>query len=569
MDARKHQPTSNEPQQRLQALTEENLQLRDKTEHLFTKVGYLESRLGQLASSSTDLSCRLVQSEEEKLKISKELVEEKIQTNKMREQFEEEMFELKNKILNQDSIITELEMERGKIIRELQSAEALLKAGEKSGRALTEENATLKKNYQALAKAHDKELAQSEELSAELLALAQAQDALRGQLAEQQQSVRSTTQGLQGELDRVRALISCMSCDRVKLEDLATLDKEQKTMEKTLLENQDEIREMLELMRNSYEEQQKKLEERVVAMGKEQQESKRAIRNSQLELSEQSAVLMCSQSQVKEAEQENSKLQLQVKELNEEYRARLVCYLRDIAEYIDGLGEGKCPSETSKMRVFVDSMLRDVRSSYRLREEQLASAARSYKKRLQKIVMTHHALLIAYRVQREQILAKPEIGLDPGPPEAHFSLEHTELRDETAKELQNLRQDKARLEAQLEAARGQVASKKDGCFEVAVLKMPVQNVTHQQPAKLEQICEESWSDIRKQLRESTGATLVGFEKERALLVTRATVAEAQVLELQDYIDKHLGRYKEEISHLCRLHGTKEAGRSQSAHSSLH
>lgn len=30
--------------------------------------------------------------------ISKELVEEKIQTNKMREQFEEETFELKNKV---------------------------------------------------------------------------------------------------------------------------------------------------------------------------------------------------------------------------------------------------------------------------------------------------------------------------------------------------------------------------------------------------------------------------------------------------------------------------------------
>lgn len=34
---------------------------------------------------------------------------------------------------------------------------------------------------------------------------------------------------------------------------------------------------------------------------------------------------------------------------------------------------------------------------------------------------------------------------------------------------------------------------------------------------------------------------VSFEKERALLLTRAAVAEAQVLELQDYIDKHLGR----------------------------
>lgn len=49
------------------------------------------------------------------------------------------------------------------------------------------------------------------------------------------------------------------------------------------------------------------------------------------------------------------------------------------------------------MRAFVDSMLQDVRSSYRVREEQLASAARSYKKRLQKITKTHHALLIAYR----------------------------------------------------------------------------------------------------------------------------------------------------------------------------
>ncbi|XP_027145355.1 coiled-coil domain-containing protein 78 isoform X1 [Larimichthys crocea] len=552
------QLTPVELQERLQALTEENLHLRDKNERLYTKMGYLESRLGHLANSSTDLSCRLVQSEEEKLKISKELVEEKIQTNKMREHFEEETFELKNKILNQDAVITELEMERDNLLRELQSAEARLKVGEKSGQGLSEEYATLKKNYQTLAEVHANELAQSEELSAELLALAQAQDTLRRQLQEQQQSVKTTTQGLHGELDRVRALISSMSHNRVKLEDLAALDKEQKSMEQTLLGNQDEIRDMLQKMKNSYEEQQRKLEEKVVAMGKEHQENKRAIRNNQQELSEQSAALMCSQSHVKEVEEENSKLQLRVKELNEEYRARLVCYLQDLSEYIDGLGEDKSPPETSKMRVFVDSMLQDVRSSYRAREEQLATAARSYKKRFQKITKTHHALLIAYRVQREQIMATPGSSLDPGPPEAHFSLDPAELRDETEKELQHLRQDKARLEGQLQAAREQVA----------LLKMPVQNLSHQEPAKLEQIREESWSDIQKQLKEMTDSTLVGFEKERALLITRATVAEAQVSELQDYIDNHLVRYKEEISRLCRLHGIQEAGRSQSANSSL-
>lgn len=68
-----------------------------------------------------------------------------------------------------------------------------------------------------------------------------------------------------------------------------------------------------------------------------------------------------------------------------------------IQEYIDGLGESKSPSDTSKMRAHVDSMLQDVRSSHRVREEQLASAARSYKKRLQKVTKTHQALLIAYR----------------------------------------------------------------------------------------------------------------------------------------------------------------------------
>ncbi|XP_030611080.1 coiled-coil domain-containing protein 78-like [Archocentrus centrarchus] len=432
--------------------------------------------------------------------------------------YAEETFELKTKILNQEGVITELEIERDRLFRELESTGVSLRVKEKNGQDLTEEHATLKKNYQILVEAHNKELAKSGELTAELLALAQAQDALHRQLEEQHQCVKTTTEGLHGELDRVQALISHMSHNRVKPEELAELDREQKNVQKTLLENQDEIKDKLEKMKSSYKEQQKNLEEKVVAMGKEHQEINRAMHISQQKLSEQSAALMCSQSQLKEVEEENSKLQLRLKELNEEYRARLVYYLEDLADYFDGLGESKSPSEQSKMRAFLDSMLQDVRLSYRVREEQLATAARSYKKRLQRITKTHHALLIAYRVQRDQILAKPENNLEPGPPEAHFSLEPTELKDAIEKELQQLRQDKARLEGQLQASREQAS----------------------------------------------------FEKERALLLTRAAVAEAQVLELQNYTDNHLGRYEQEITHLRGLHGTvEEEGRSQSEHLAPH
>lgn len=63
-------------------------------------------------------------------------------------------------------------------------------------------------------------------------------------------------------------------------------------------------------------------------------------------------------------------------------------------------------------------------------------------------------------------MAKPDGGLNPGPPEAHFSLDPSELRDETEKEVQHLRQDKARLEGQLQVARQQVVQNKDDCFEV-------------------------------------------------------------------------------------------------------
>uniref|UniRef100_A0A672FNU6 Coiled-coil domain containing 78 n=1 Tax=Salarias fasciatus TaxID=181472 RepID=A0A672FNU6_SALFA len=515
MDAVDQQATPHPLQERVQALTQENLNLHEKHEQLFRRVEYLERRLGQLASSNTDLSCRLVQSEEDRLKLSKELVEEKIQTNKMREQYEEEAFQMKNKILNQDAVITDLELERDKLLRELQSAQARLQVKERSDGELKEEYATLKRDYLLLAETRSRERVQNQELSAELLALARAQDSLRRRLEEQQQSAQSSSRGLHGELDRVRALIGRMAQDGVKV-------RPEHRGAGRLRGNQDELRAALEKMKSSYEEQQKKLEEKVrVVMGRAQQESGRLIHVGRQRLSEQSAALMCSQSQVKEVEEENSKLQLQVKELNEEYRARLVCYLQDLSV------------SRRKMKTFVDGMLEDVRSSYRLREEQLASAARSYRKRLQKIIRTHQALIIAYRVQREQILSKPDSGLDPGPPEAQFSLEPAELRDEVEKELQGLRRDEARLEDQL-------------------------------PEKVERICEASWTDMREQLRETTHSALVDLEKERALLLSRATAAEAEVLELQEYIDNHLIRYKEEITRLRRLHETAEARRSQSA-----
>lgn len=69
-----------------------------------------------------------------------------------------------------------------------------------------------------------------------------------------------------------------------------------------------------------------------------------------------------------------------------------------------------------------------------------------------------------FRVQREQIVANPDSGLDPGPPDTYFSLDPPGDRDETQKDLQHLGPDEGGLGGQLQAACEQVFSSICFCF---------------------------------------------------------------------------------------------------------
>ncbi|KAF1515871.1 Coiled-coil domain-containing protein 78, partial [Eudyptes sclateri] len=299
-----------------------------------------------------------------------------------------------------------------------------------------------------------------------------------------------------------------------------------------LLGNQDHIKVELEKMKKTYDSQQQKLEERVIAMGKELQEAKGAIGDTQHKLAEQSAVLLTSQSQLQEVEAENSRLQLRLKELNEEYRSRLAQYIKDVADYMDSkssnvTGSSKAPADHAHMKHFVDSMLKDIRASYKSREEQLAGAARGYKKRMKNLVKKHENLLIAYGLQREQIRSLGSSARDCGPAELHFSITDSELLTNTTRELNRLREDKAKLEMQLDELQKVVAG----------LSVRDQYLLFS-PRQLD---EEGWAEVRKQLREFAHTTQEDLEQERSQLLTRAIVAEEQVSELQEYIDKHLAR----------------------------
>ncbi|XP_062467932.1 coiled-coil domain-containing protein 78 isoform X1 [Pezoporus occidentalis] len=517
----------------------ENVQLQDGDERL----GWLRDlpeRMGKLAGSKPDLSARMGFSEEEKLKISKGLVDLQIETNKMKEQYETENFELKNMILVLETRVLELELCNEKVTGEQDALREGLRALETSRKELADEYIILKSNYLALGKELDQEVMKNEELSRELLNLANANrsPAVAGEAF--------------AELGRVRATVRPLSAQKVKPEDVAASEHEQQKLEKKLLGNQDNIKVELEKLKKTYDLQQQKMEERVMAMGKELQEAKCTIGDTQRKLAEQSAVLLSSQSQLQEVEAENSQLQLRLKELNEEYRSRLVQYIKDVADFMDSkssnvMEPSKAPAAHVPMKRFVDSMLKDIRASYRAREEQLASAARGYKKRMKDLVKKHENLLIAYRLQREQIRSLDSTAADCGPAELHFSITDPELLTNTTRELNRLREDKAKLEMQLHELQKVLAVLLAFCGK-SLKETSAFPLAPEQP-----LDEEGWAEVRKQLQEFTHTTQKDLEQERSQLLTRAIVAEEQVIELQEYIDKHLARYKQEILQLRKPH----------------
>ncbi|XP_050173625.1 coiled-coil domain-containing protein 78 isoform X3 [Myiozetetes cayanensis] len=437
----------------------EKVQLQDGNDGM-DRLGDPQEGMRQVAGSKADFPAGVLFSEEEKLKISKDLVDLQIETNKMKEQYETENFELKNMVLALESRVRELELCSEEVTGERDSLRERLRALESARKELAQEYIILKSNYLALGKELDQEVRRNEELTQELLKLARGKNSLPGT-----ESTRPPAMAHQSSVELER--------ERGKPEDVVASEPERQELERNLLGNQDHIKVELEKLKKTHDWQQQKLEERVLGLGKELQEAKGAIGDTQRRLVEQSAVLLTSQSQLQEVEAENSQLQLRLKELNEEYRSRLARYIRDVANYMDSksshvTGHSKAPADHAAMRHFVDNMLKDIRASYKSREEQLARAARGYKKRMKDLVKKHQNLLIAYG----------------------------------------------------------------------------------------QLDEEGWAEVRKQLRELAHTTQEDLEQERSQLLTRAVMAEEQVLELQEYIDQHLARYKREILRLRNAEGSE-------------
>lgn len=584
-----------ELQDQLLKITTDNTQLRERNDRLFQRLEQVQEKLTDLAKSKSELSAKLVASEEEKLKVSKGLVELQLENNRLSEEYEAENFELKNKILSLENQLVEFELERDKFSRDNDVNTQHTKHLENSRKQIADEFVSLKQKMSDLEKDHDRQVKRNNEMRSELAKLIDTEAALLD-LRHNVDKQREVEDAAVKELERARSLLN----DPETAKHLSK-KKEEKHREKDVATEVREMREqrhggtvkeagqrsnpgtldtrndllgnyklvsmdddVVKKMKSVYDDQTKNLERSLIQLRSQLAAAYETIKSANKKCAEQSTSLITAQEGYKRAKDENIQLQQQIKESNQDYRKRMWKYVQDIAEFMDENKGEKNPKTRESMKKYIDGMMKEMKTAFRSREEQLSNTARNNRKLAKTIMARHEKLLISYRSLREQLetikiatdkqsgssdLAGAQIvpmvqyPIELGQDESALVIDEKELQSALSIELSQLRQAMGRTKGELKATRMELERLKSRD------KFPP-------PTTLRDILPNKSSNalpsIHSNAHDYAKTSQANAEKERAELLTRATVAEQQIVEQQEYINSHLTRYKQEINRLRRI-----------------
>lgn len=528
----------------IRGLETENLRLKDENERLRVRMESMQQKFGSLAHTKTDLSHELLLTEEDKLKLSQSLVEMNIENNKILEEAEATKFELTNKIIVLEGELLEAQQERDRAVRQAKHAKERLAEMEKDRKDLADEYVVLKTNYLALVREHEDQRNRNDEMSVELLNLVNAKAALMKQLAILNNGDGYNTGEADREVDRVKAIVIQKSSGKVKADEILGSQRDRESIEQSLFANKKRYETEIDRLRREHGDEYGRLTQQVNDLKKELQDTRNLARERQHKIAEINAALIMARSDKEALEVQNNRLQHKVKDLGEDFRMRLVKYVEDISDYMDSGSGVPDAKRDKKMKVYVDSMLKDITMSHKEREDQLSHAAQQYREQKRKFAHKYEELLVAYRNLRLTCEQRGIETVDLGPDEHKLSLTDSEVTSNHLKEINRLKSERDELRDQLNSMKNKYGLSDD--YKEMSLR------PGEKPA-------ETWAQLRKQLREFTLNTQRQLEDERTKLLSENEVLKEQLKESQDYIDSHLAKYKQEIIKLRRMLGYDEDG----------
>nr|XP_039262238.1 coiled-coil domain-containing protein 78-like [Styela clava] len=580
-----------ELQDQLLKITTDNTQLRERNDRLFQRLEQVQEKLTDLAKSKSELSTKLVASEEDKLKVSKGLVELQLENNRLSEEYEAENFDLKNKILSLENQLVEFELQRNKFSHDHDVTAKHTRHLEESRKQIADEFVQLKTKTLELQKDLERQVKRNDEMRNELAKLIDTEAALLD-LRHNVDKQREVEDAAVKELERAKNVLRSVDIDpgalsarkqghangvAAEVREMRDLRHDWRVKRNNdslgnprspnsdllgnykLLSMDDDV---VKNMKSAYDEQTNRLEKSLLQLRSQLTAAYETVRAANKKCAEQSAAVTVAQDGYKKAKDENIELQQKIKESNQEYRKRMWKYVQDIAEFMSDDKPDNDSRRKDTMKKYIDGMMKDMKSAFRSREEQLSNTARNNRKLAKNMLQRHERLLISYRAIRAQLesiqIATTKQGeetdarssqifpvvqypIDLGPDDSDLSVDEKELQTALSVELNNLRQAMKQTKNELKITKNELNAlqQKD--------KLRSPHTLGKQYPKIPNI-----SDAYKNVQEYTKISQAELEKERAELLTRATVAEQQIAEQQEYISSHLARYKQEILRLRKI-----------------
>jgi hypothetical protein len=404
------------------------LALLEEREQLREKLVQLNARANQLLGEKAQLQQERIASEEERLRVSKVLVDLQIEHTAQAEQAVDREFQLENRLLQQENAAMELRTAlQARAARVGQLEEELRRAAE-LGEDLRAEVAATRANYSSVLSDLDSEKARCEELSIELLNLVNAKNALlreRAQARADADALQRHAAGLQerceaAEREGRRVAEECARMEKAVEDARMELQRAQLDLESARVqfrEQQLELErrfadrersageELLLLRREGLERLEESRAEREALLGRAHAaagEAKQARRRA----AELEAELRARADAEQAAREEARELRERLTRATEEFREKLRQYMASMADHAaagaGGAGAG-AGGGAEEGRDGVQRMLQGLVDTHGLQERRLQAEVERARQQAAGLAARCRRLHQAYRSVRYQL----------------------------------------------------------------------------------------------------------------------------------------------------------------------
>jgi len=474
---------------------------------LKSRVKELESKLGNMVSERASLEKKLLQSKEDLLTVKRELIATQRQVVQQGADNEDELHWKKQKLLLLEKQNSELMSDLSRLRMESDTVIGRTEKLQAQRDKANEEYLQLKLKYELLLQEVDSKTGENDELKMQMVSLITTKQALEREI----ESYKVECAALKARIDGFTA----------------GYQTNQNTTNGTHIEDEN-----TSLRQRVYQ-----LETALNSIQAKSQGQTKEAANAEMGVAQHAETY----SQLNKKLQETNKaLEDQLKKLSEEYRSRLERYIQDITSHISqqqSTGPYR-QHEVILLSSFTTEMLHSMAESYTTREEELETSLRKVRLQLNNTLLYLRQLTTENDTLRN-ILARNGINMDHS---GSYHLQHLVLSK--TPELTKAPNSHDKLDRLLETALRKVthlSHEAPANFKhhlVELYRQLVRMKGHLLVTKSPLLVNGDDHGIKNHQQQDYHKTLQQMEQQNASLLTRCTIAETQVQELQKYVAKN-------------------------------